>query len=316
MRFALTLLVALLFAIPAFANEGRREQPDDNLTNNIATAMTGPIRVDGGNSYAENRANIDRSGNSSSRSDATGGYAENRNIIDIANSAQGGAGGQGGTGLGLGLGVGISKSQGGNVEGSGNSTNSLRTGPQTNLGVNLSKVETGDVILSNHIAGDETFNALSQFQENKQNQNQNLSSSNRSGDVTGGDQQLTTVQDTAQANQQRSDTDVDVKVEGDQLNIEGDTITYEDEKDPVNTAATVFASQCSAGVSAQTFGMGASLGTTNPMCDLALASEMALKVGNEDLAAELALDAAKFARSRANILRRWFNWIPLIGPLL
>lgn len=84
---------------------------------------------------------------------------------------------------------------------------------------------------------------------------------------------------------------------------------------PVASAAPVFASACSAGVSGQSMGFGGSLATTNPMCDMALAAEMARAVGNDELAYELTIEAATFARARTNIVRRFGQWIPFIGQL-
>jgi hypothetical protein len=84
---------------------------------------------------------------------------------------------------------------------------------------------------------------------------------------------------------------------------------------PVASAAPVFASACSAGVSGQSMGFGGSLATTNPMCDMALAAEMARAVGNDELAYELTIEAATFARARTNIVRRFGQWIPFVGSL-
>jgi hypothetical protein len=84
---------------------------------------------------------------------------------------------------------------------------------------------------------------------------------------------------------------------------------------PVASAAPVFASACSAGVSGQSMGFGGSLATTNPMCDMALAAEMARAVGNDELAYELTMEAATFARARTNIVRRFGQWIPFVGSL-
>lgn len=91
--------------------------------------------------------------------------------------------------------------------------------------------------------------------------------------------------------------------------------TIKSSKIPVASAAPVFASACSAGVSGQGMGFGGSLATTNPMCDMALAAEMARAVGEDELARELTLEAARFARARTNIVRRWGQWIPFVGQL-
>ena len=118
-------------------------------------------------------------------------------------------------------------------------------------------------------------------------------------------QQQKQSQDTAQANAQNTTIDAsDRSVQ----RIEAKSI-------PVASAAPVFASACSAGVSAQTMGFGGSLASTNPMCDLALAAEMARSVGNNELAYELSMEAATFARARTNVVRRFGQWIPFIGQL-
>lgn len=91
--------------------------------------------------------------------------------------------------------------------------------------------------------------------------------------------------------------------------------TYKERKQPVASAAPVFATACSSGVSAQSFGFGGSLASTNPMCDLALAAEMARAGGDEELSRELMLRAAKYARARSNVMRRWSQYLPIIGNI-
>ncbi len=93
------------------------------------------------------------------------------------------------------------------------------------------------------------------------------------------------------------------------------TTTYKERKNPVASAAPVFATACSSGVSAQTMGFGGSLASTNPMCDLALAAEMARAGGDEELSRELMLRAAKYARARSNVMRRWSQYLPIIGNI-
>jgi hypothetical protein len=116
-----------------------------------------------------------------------------------------------------------------------------------------------------------------------------------------------TSQATDQANAQT--TNIDVSDRSSSSN------TYKERKNPVASAAPVFATACSSGVSAQTMGFGGSLASTNPMCDLALAAEMARAGGDEELSQELMQRAAKYARARSNVMRRWSQYLPIIGNI-
>ena len=116
--------------------------------------------------------------------------------------------------------------------------------------------------------------------------------------------------DVATDNDQSTNVDVDAR------NQSTSTTLVEDRKDPVASAAPVFASACSAGISAQSYGFGGALANTNPMCDLALAVELAIKVDNFELARELVDRAARFARHRTNPIRMYGQWIPFLGQLL
>lgn len=111
------------------------------------------------------------------------------------------------------------------------------------------------------------------------------------------------------------DADNDVSTDVDIDASDRSTTIVEDRKDPVASAAPVFASACSAGVSAQSYGFGGALANTNPMCDLALAVELAIKVDNFELARELTDRAATFARHRTNPVRMYGQWIPFLGQL-
>jgi hypothetical protein len=118
------------------------------------------------------------------------------------------------------------------------------------------------------------------------------------------------------ANRLSTETDNDQSVSIDASDRSTTTTIVEDRKDPVASAAPVFASACSAGISAQSYGFGGSLANTNPMCDLALAVELAIKVENFDLARKLVDRAARFAWHRTNPMRMWGQWIPFIGQLI
>ena len=115
--------------------------------------------------------------------------------------------------------------------------------------------------------------------------------------------------DVATDNDQSTNVDVDAR------NLSTSTTVVEDRKDPVASAAPVFASACSAGISAQSYGFGGALANTNPMCDLALAVELAIKADNFELARELVDRAARFAWHRTNPIRMFGQWVPFIGQL-
>jgi hypothetical protein len=118
------------------------------------------------------------------------------------------------------------------------------------------------------------------------------------------------------ANRLSTDTDNDQSTDVSIDASDRSTTIVEDRKDPVASSAPVFASACSAGISAQSYGFGGALANTNPMCDLALAVELAIKVENFDLARKLVDRAARFAWHRTNPMRMWGQWIPFIGQLI
>ena len=89
---------------------------------------------------------------------------------------------------------------------------------------------------------------------------------------------------------------------------------YEAQKrDPVHSAAGVFASACSSGVSGQGIGFGGALAKTNPLCDLAMAVELADKLEDKALRDELIDRAASLAMHRSNFIRRFAQWLPVVG---
>jgi hypothetical protein len=219
----------------------------------------------------------------------------------INNSAQGG---QGGNGTGVGVGIGQGGNAGANsdsgVFGSGNSR--VGVGP---VGNNSGNSHT-DVNNRNSNAAfsgvdfeDATFGNSSNSNSNTLGQQQGQIQGQKQGQINAQGQ------DTDQANKQTTKIDASDR----------SVTTIEASDIPVASAAPVFASACSAGVSGQSMGFGGSLATTNPMCDMALAAEMARAVGNDELAYELTLEAARFARARTNVVRRFGQWIPFVGSL-
>jgi len=194
---------------------------------------------------------------------------------------QGGIGGQGGNafgqgGTGVGVGVGI---------GVGGDSNARARSNSNATGGNA----TGGNATAGVSLGSSTFG------------NSRVRSSNRQGQG----QQQGQQQDSSQANAQNTNIDVSDR----------SSYSYKERKQPVASAAPVFATACSSGVSAQSFGFGGSLASTNPMCDLALAAEMARAGGDEELSQELMQRAAKYARARSNVMRRWSQYLPIIGNI-
>jgi len=183
---------------------------------------------------------------------------------------------------------------GSGVFGSGNSKstaingpNTAVTGPSISDASAFSGVDFEDASFGNSRNENTLVGKQSQHQGQSQNQGQ--------------------VTDTDQKNKQETDLSVDAS--------DRSTTLVQDTRDPVASAAPVFASACSAGVSAQSYGFGGALASTNPMCDLALAVELALKVGNTELANELTERAASFSKNRTNPVRVYGQWIPFFGQL-
>lgn len=100
------------------------------------------------------------------------------------------------------------------------------------------------------------------------------------------------------------------------VEVEGDTTVFEAQKrNPVSSAAPVFATACSRGVSGQFVGVGGAIAANNEICDLATAAELAERTGNMELRDKLVARAGDLALARANRLRVWFQWVPFVGQL-
>lgn len=83
----------------------------------------------------------------------------------------------------------------------------------------------------------------------------------------------------------------------DSILVEGDT--FEATEMPVNTAAPVFAGSCAQGMSLQLGQTGASVGSGNPVCDLATVAGLYIAAGDRDSALKVAAEAHKVASRRA-----------------
>jgi hypothetical protein len=266
------------------------------------------------------------------------GTGDAGNVNTNTNSASGGDssarayGGDGGTVFGSGNSSSMAGGGDAGVYGSGNSSSGSSVGPVGNNSGNsdvsiggrdsfspdanaYSGVDFEDARFGNSRSGSQAGASADSTQGQQQGQGQMQGQLNLQGqDVSVGTTVGTTVgndlsqgQSTATDNDQATSVDIDAS--------DRSSTVYEDKRDPVASAAPVFASACSAGVSAQSYGFGGSLASVNPMCDLALAAEMARAVGNDELAYELTIEAAAFARARTNVVRRYGQWIPVLGQL-
>jgi hypothetical protein len=134
------------------------------------------------------------------------------------------------------------------------------------------------------------------------------------GIVSGGDVSTSTSTSTSQ---EQSNSAVG---SGNETNVDArdqSTINYDAQKrNPVSSAAPVFATACSRGASAQGVGMGGAIAFTNEICDLALAAELAGNAGDLELRDKLIERAGELAFARGNKLRVWLQWIPLIGQFM
>jgi hypothetical protein len=92
-------------------------------------------------------------------------------------------------------------------------------------------------------------------------------------------------------------------------------------RDPVHTAAAIMAGSCSYGASVQGVGLGASLGSVNPACDLVLAIAAAGLLTDPNgapdntLRDQLIFELADYALVRVNPVRKVFSYIPVLGNL-
>ena len=195
------------------------------------------------------------------------------------------------TGVGVGVGLGFGQGgDGGNARARGGDATARVGDTSAFSGVDFGRADIGN-----------STNDLS----NRNRNNVSTSTSTEQG------QQQGQIQGQLQGQQVVDESSVNLSVSDN-----SDNSTFVEAADiPVASAAPVFASACSAGVSGQSMGFGGSLATTNPMCDMALAAEMARAVGNDELAYELTMEAATFARARTNVVRRFGQWIPFIGSL-
>jgi hypothetical protein len=138
------------------------------------------------------------------------------------------------------------------------------------------------------------------------------------GIVSGGDVDTSTTTDTSTSTS--TSTSNEAVGSGNETQVDArdqSTTLYEAQKrNPVMSAAPVFASACSRGASGQGIGMGGAIAFTNEMCDLALAAELAARVGNTELQDMLIERAAKLAMARGNKFRIWLQYIPIIGQFM
>lgn len=250
-------------------------------------------------------------------SPALAGFGSTDNSTNVTNTANGGNGGNARAGARAGANAnsrasgGDARAQGGNSRvgpvgnNSGNSRNS-----NANRNSNDSSARVGNVGAYSGVDFDDARIGNSRNTNDLSNRNRNsVDTSTSTSTSTQQGQQQGQIQGQLQGQQFTDSSAVTVT-------DSSDNSTFVEAADiPVASAAPVFASACSAGVSGQSMGFGGSLATTNPMCDMALAAEMARAVGNDELAYELTMEAATFARARTNIVRRFGQWIPFVGSL-
>jgi hypothetical protein len=245
----------------------------------------------------------------------TGNVNTNTNNVGGGDASARAYGGDGGAVFGSGNSSSVAGGGDAGVYGSGNSDVSFGHGSLSPDASAYSGVDFEDARFGNSRSGSQagasadSTNVLDNTQGQGQGQMQgqlNLQGQDVSVGTTVGND-LSQGQSTATDNDQETQIAIDAS--------DHRSTVIEDKRDPVASAAPVFASACSAGVSAQSYGFGGSLASVNPMCDLALAAEMARAVGNDELAKELTLEAAAFARARTNIVRRYGQWIPVLGQL-
>jgi len=151
---------------------------------------------------------------------------------------------------------------------------------------------------------------------------------NDQGQQQGQQQGQNTAVDQVLSSHNHSNQDTDVATDNDQateVNVDASdrsSQTYNniEKRRPVHSAANVYATACSSGVSGQFQGFGGSLAKTNPMCDIGLAIGFARDLGTAEgdaMVVELTLRGVEYAKARTNKFKNFCQkYLPFIGNLM
>jgi len=97
------------------------------------------------------------------------------------------------------------------------------------------------------------------------------------------------------------------------------TLYEAQERDPVSSAASVSASACASGVSAQGVDLGGAVARVNPYCNLSLTIEKALSVGDRATAKRMVILMSEMAEADARGIggfRTFVRGLPILGGVL
>jgi len=277
--FIVAMVATLLLAGPAFADEyGEGFSIDHNDCNGIANCYT-----------YNDETTINRGGSGT-------GYGGDGGTGYGGQGGRGGSGGDGGFAAqgqqqgqiginenentafgGTGFGGSAEQGQAQGIFGSGNSSSNSNLGRGNDFGGAGGRAHQGQ--------GQGQIGINEQGQDQGQDQGQSQVGINDQGQD----------QSQAQVGIVR-DGDVDVD-SNDTVNVDAsDNSTHKIDNDfPVNTAAPVFAGNCSQGVSAQTMGFGGSVASGNPVCDYIAVAGAYIAGGDRDNAFRVLEKAEKAA---------------------